>query len=250
MFVWLDVETAGNTSPAVQDLVKHTHSALTYDLAHRIFDSPDDGLIQSETCTASNRKWSLITRILCILLVYIYIVGWCTVHTTANSRLVLRISDWNDSASVLAYSLFADCPLEVSEANPPPLLSVRKQQCDLTLGKLTYCAPENLVLFWKDLPNGSQLLSCTVISSTLVTQPLEGIILHRCLPVLTWHCKVRVSFLKYKYIYIYIYIYFCPLGGGSKAVSHVADLRGMSKNPGFTWKSKSQAKLTGHFSPM
>ena len=38
--------------------------------------------------------------------------------------------------------------------------------------------------------------------------------------------------------------------GGSKAVSHVADLRGMSKNPGFTWKSKSQAKLTGHFSPV
>ena len=36
--------------------------------------------------------------------------------------------------------------------------------------------------------------------------------------------------------------------GGSKAVSHVAVLRGMSKNPGFTWKSKSQAKLTGHFS--
>ena len=33
-------------------------------------------------------------------------------------------------------------------------------------------------------------------------------------------------------------------------VSHVADLRGMSKNPGFTWKSKSQAKLTGHFSPV
>ena len=28
------------------------------------------------------------------------------------------------------------------------------------------------------------------------------------------------------------------------------DLRGMSKNPGFTWKSKSQAKLTGHFSPV
>ena len=40
------------------------------------------------------------------------------------------------------------------------------------------------------------------------------------------------------------------LRGGSKAVSHVADLRGMSKNPGFTWKSKSQAKLTGHFSPV
>ena len=38
--------------------------------------------------------------------------------------------------------------------------------------------------------------------------------------------------------------------GGSKAVSHVADLRGMSKNPGFTWKSKSQAKLTGYFSPV
>ena len=36
----------------------------------------------------------------------------------------------------------------------------------------------------------------------------------------------------------------------SKAVSHVADLRGMSENPGFTWKSKSQAKLTGHFSPI
>ena len=37
---------------------------------------------------------------------------------------------------------------------------------------------------------------------------------------------------------------------GSKAVSHIADLRGMSKNPGFTWKSKSQAKLTCHFSPV
>ena len=42
----------------------------------------------------------------------------------------------------------------------------------------------------------------------------------------------------------------CLPWGGSKAVSHVADLRGMSKNPGFTWKSKSQAKLTGHFSPV
>ena len=42
----------------------------------------------------------------------------------------------------------------------------------------------------------------------------------------------------------------CLPWGGSKAVSHVADLRGMSKNPGFTWKSESQAKLTGHFSPM
>ena len=40
----------------------------------------------------------------------------------------------------------------------------------------------------------------------------------------------------------------CLHWGGSKAVSHVADLRGMSKNPGFTWKSKSKAKLTGHFS--
>ena len=39
----------------------------------------------------------------------------------------------------------------------------------------------------------------------------------------------------------------CLPWGGSKAVSHVADLCGMSKNPGFTWKSKSQAKLTGHF---
>ena len=42
----------------------------------------------------------------------------------------------------------------------------------------------------------------------------------------------------------------CLPWGGSKAVSHVADLRGMSKNPGFTWKSKAQAKLTGHFSPV
>ena len=39
-----------------------------------------------------------------------------------------------------------------------------------------------------------------------------------------------------------------PSLGGSKAVSHVTDLRGMSKNPGFTWKSKSQAKLPSHFS--
>ena len=38
--------------------------------------------------------------------------------------------------------------------------------------------------------------------------------------------------------------------GGSKAVSHVADLHGMSKNRGFTWKLKSQAKLTGHFLPV
>ena len=37
------------------------------------------------------------------------------------------------------------------------------------------------------------------------------------------------------------------VGGGSKAVSHVADLRGMSKNPGFTWKSKSQAKFDRSF---
>ena len=45
---------------------------------------------------------------------------------------------------------------------------------------------------------------------------------------------------------------YLPWGGvgGSQAGSHVADLRGMSKNPGFTWKSKSQAKLTGHFSPV
>ena len=42
----------------------------------------------------------------------------------------------------------------------------------------------------------------------------------------------------------------CLPWGGSKALSHVADLRGMSKNPGFTGKSKSQAKLTGHFSPV
>ena len=30
-------------------------------------------------------KWILITRILCILLVYIHIVGWCTVHTMLKS---------------------------------------------------------------------------------------------------------------------------------------------------------------------
>ena len=36
--------------------------------------APDDGLIQSETCRASNGKQSLITGILCILLVYIHIV--------------------------------------------------------------------------------------------------------------------------------------------------------------------------------
>ena len=34
--------------------------------------APEDGLIQSETCRAFNEKWSLITRILCILLVYIH----------------------------------------------------------------------------------------------------------------------------------------------------------------------------------
>ena len=36
--------------------------------------APDDGLIQSETCRASNGKESLITRILCIFLVYIHTV--------------------------------------------------------------------------------------------------------------------------------------------------------------------------------
>ena len=39
----------------------------------------------------------------------------------------------------------------------------------------------------------------------------------------------------------------CLLWGGSKAASHVADLRGMSKNPGFTWKSKSQVKIDRPF---
>ena len=47
--------------------------------------APDDGLIQSETCRASNRKWSLITIILCILLVHIHTVGWCTVHTKSKN---------------------------------------------------------------------------------------------------------------------------------------------------------------------
>ena len=32
--------------------------------------APEDGLIQSETCRAFNWKWSLITRIFCLLLVY------------------------------------------------------------------------------------------------------------------------------------------------------------------------------------
>ena len=39
--------------------------------------APDDGLIQSETCRASNGKYSLITRILCILLVYTHIIILC-----------------------------------------------------------------------------------------------------------------------------------------------------------------------------
>ena len=34
--------------------------------------APDDGLIQSETCRAFNEEQNLITRILCILLVYIH----------------------------------------------------------------------------------------------------------------------------------------------------------------------------------
>ena len=50
--------------------------------------APDDGLIQSETCTASNGKWSLITRILCTLLVYIYIVGY---NVKLNTALFTRI---------------------------------------------------------------------------------------------------------------------------------------------------------------
>ena len=46
--------------------------------------APDDGLIQPETCRASNGKQSLITRILCTLLVYIRTVRWCTVQTASN----------------------------------------------------------------------------------------------------------------------------------------------------------------------
>ena len=38
---------------------------------------PEDGLIKSETCRGSNRKLSLITRILCILLVYIHVKFSC-----------------------------------------------------------------------------------------------------------------------------------------------------------------------------
>ena len=36
--------------------------------------APEDGLIQSETCRASNRKQSLITIILCILLVHLHTI--------------------------------------------------------------------------------------------------------------------------------------------------------------------------------
>jgi hypothetical protein len=34
---------------------------------------------------------------------------------------------------------------------------------------------------------------------------------------------------------------------GRSRLSHVADLRHVKKTPRFTWKSESQAKLTGHF---
>ena len=44
----------------------------------------EDGITQTETCREFNEKLSLITRILCILLVYIHIVRWCTVHTRSN----------------------------------------------------------------------------------------------------------------------------------------------------------------------
>ena len=101
-----------------------------------------------------------------------------------------------------------------------------------------------------------------------------------CYMISSWYVssKSRLIILKHSYIYIYIYIGFgglvvsmlgsgsipaeavgffgrkkspaCLPWGGSKAVSHFADFRGMSKNPGFMWKSKSQAKLTGHFSPI
>ena len=45
---------------------------------------PEDGLTQSETCRAYIEKSSLIRRILCILLVYIHTVGWCTVRTASK----------------------------------------------------------------------------------------------------------------------------------------------------------------------
>ena len=64
--------------------------------------APDDGLIQSETCRASNGKQSLITRILCILLFYIHIVGWCTVHTALNKEWIV----WNEMKLLVTTQLF------------------------------------------------------------------------------------------------------------------------------------------------
>ena len=48
--------------------------------------APDDGLIQSETCRASNGKWSPITRILCIMLVRIHIEMNCVCRIECNAR--------------------------------------------------------------------------------------------------------------------------------------------------------------------
>ena len=50
---------------------------------------PDDGNIQSETCKASNRKLSLITGILCILLVYTHTVGFVFFWDSVQRRLVV-----------------------------------------------------------------------------------------------------------------------------------------------------------------
>ena len=82
--------------------------------------APDDGLIQSETCRTSNRKQSLITRILCVLLVHIRTVGWCTVHTTSNwlmRHIILRSCSFEAWKFVNSSNLSTNIPILCSHSH-------------------------------------------------------------------------------------------------------------------------------------
>ena len=93
--------------------------------------APDDGLIQSETCRASSRKYVLITRILCILLVHIHIV---------LQSIVSILTPLNGHRGIVAEE--QSCR-QVKFNNPPPLsFVIRTKESEPVLIQM---APRNIV---------------------------------------------------------------------------------------------------------
>ena len=95
--------------------------------------APDDGLIQSETCRASNEKIKFNHRKLCILLVYIHIVRWWTVHTTSNSySFLLAILESDCVEGCVGYHVFFFCStwsLYPDETSHRLMLLQKKLRC-------------------------------------------------------------------------------------------------------------------------